>query len=78
MQAYDDCIDELYAMVGATRMDVDNFRNSVNTLEGKINRKESPKNDRQAELGMLQRNKISALPEFFDKVHNQGQAHCIH
>ena len=67
------CIDELYAIVGATRQDVDNFRNAVNELDGKIRRKEGPKTDRQADLDALKMNKISALPEFFDKVHNQMQ-----
>jgi nucleoid-associated protein YgaU len=67
------CIDELYALVGATRKDVDNFRNAVNELDGKIRRKESPKADRQADLNALKMNKISALPEFFDKVHNKMQ-----
>ena len=67
------CIDELYAIVGATRQDVDNFRNAVNELDGKIRRKEGPKADRQADLDALKMNKISALPEFFDKVHNQMQ-----
>ena len=67
------CIDELYALVGATRKDVDNFRNAVNELDGKIKRKESPKADRQADLNALKMNKISALPEFFDKVHNKMQ-----
>lgn len=67
------CIDELYAMVGATRQDVDNFRNAVNEVDGKIRRKEGPKADRQADLDALKKNKISALPEFFDKVHNKMQ-----
>jgi nucleoid-associated protein YgaU len=67
------CIDELYALVGATRSDVDNFRNAVNELDGKIRRKEGPKADRQADLNALKMNKISALPEFFDKVHNKMQ-----
>jgi nucleoid-associated protein YgaU len=67
------CIDELYALVGATRKDVDNFRNAVNELDGKIRRKESPKADRQADLNALKLNKINALPEFFDKVHNKMQ-----
>lgn len=67
------CIDELYALVGATRQDVDNFRNAVNELDGKIRRKEGPKADRQADLDALKMNKISALPEFFNKVHNQMQ-----
>jgi len=73
LQDYDECIDELYALVGATRQDVDNFRNAVNELNGKINRKEGPKKDRQADLDALKMNKISALPEFFNKVHVQMQ-----
>jgi len=73
LQDPEDCIDELYALVGATRKDVDNFRNAVNELDGKIKRKESPKADRQADLNALKMNKISALPEFFDKVHNKMQ-----
>lgn len=63
------CIDELYQMVGANRSDVDKFRNAVNELNGKINRKEGPKADRQADLNALKMNKISALPEFYKKVH---------
>lgn len=73
LQDPEECIDELYAIVGATRQDVDNFRNAVNELDGKIRRKEGPKADRQADLDALKMNKISALPEFFDKVHNQMQ-----
>ncbi len=74
MQSYDDCMNELYAMVGATKSDVDNFRQAVAELNGKINRKEGPKADRQKDLNALKMNKISALPEFFDKVHNQMQS----
>jgi nucleoid-associated protein YgaU len=73
LQDPEQCIDELYALVGATRSDVDNFRNAVNELDGKIKRKEGPKADRQADLNALNMNKISALPEFFDKVHNKMQ-----
>jgi peptidoglycan hydrolase CwlO-like protein len=73
LQSPEECIDELYALVGATRQDVDNFRNAVNELDGKIRRKEGPKKDRQADLNALKMNKISALPEFFNKVHNQMQ-----
>jgi hypothetical protein len=73
VQSYEDCMNELYAMVGATKADVDNYRKAVNELEGKIRRKEGPKADRQKDLDALKMNKISALPEFFDKVHNQGQ-----
>jgi hypothetical protein len=73
LQDPEECIDELYALVGATRQDVDNFRNAVNELDGKIKRKEGPKADRQTDLNALKMNKISALPEFFDKVHNKMQ-----
>ncbi|MBM4171807.1 MAG: LysM peptidoglycan-binding domain-containing protein [Ignavibacteria bacterium] len=73
MQTYDDCMKELYAIVGATKADVDNFRNQLNALTKKIDGQEAPKADRQAELDAMKKNKISALPEFFDKVHNQLQ-----
>jgi peptidoglycan hydrolase CwlO-like protein len=73
LQDPEECIDQLYTLVGATRSDVENFRNAVNELDGKIKRKESPKADRQADLNALKMNKISALPEFFDKVHNRMQ-----
>ncbi len=74
IQSYEDCMKELYQMVGATEADVNNFRTAVNELDGKISRKEGPKADRQKDLDALKMNKISALPEFFDKVHNQMQA----
>ncbi len=73
MKTYNDCINELYAMVGATKTDVDNFRNQLDALTKKIDGREAPKADRQAELDAMKKNKISALPEFFDKVHNQLQ-----
>lgn len=73
MQSLDDCMKELYALVGASKADVDNFRNQLNDLTKKIDNREAPKADRQAELDAMKKNKISALPEFFDKVHNQLQ-----
>lgn len=73
LPSYEDCINELYAMVGATKADVDNFRKAVNELDGKVRRKEGPKADRQKDLDALKMIKISALTEFFDKVHNQMQ-----
>jgi nucleoid-associated protein YgaU len=74
LQDPEQCIDELYQMVGANRSDIDNFRKAVNELDGKINRKEGPKADRQADLNALKMNKISALPEFFTKVHQTMQS----
>src|SRR3989339_59853 len=73
LKAYDDCLNELYAMLGATKADVDNFRKQLAALTSKIDAQQAPKADRQAELDAMKKNKISALPEFFDKVHNQLQ-----
>ena len=73
MQSAEDCQEELYALVGATAADVDAFRNKVNALESSINAKQLPKEDRQEELNALKANKISALPEFYEKVHNELQ-----
>ena len=36
LQSYDDCIGELYALVGATKADIDNFRNQLDALTKKI------------------------------------------
>lgn len=74
IQSYEDCQKELYQMVGATAADVKNFGNAVDELDGKISRKEGPKADRQKDLDALKMNKISALPEYYNKVHNQMQA----
>jgi nucleoid-associated protein YgaU len=73
IQSYDDCMNELYTMLGVSKSDIDNYRTAVNELNGKIGRKEGPKADRQKDLNALKMNKISALPEFFDKVQNQMQ-----
>ena len=55
IQDYDECIDELYALVGATGEDVENFADAVNELDGMVRREESPKKDRQADLDALNR-----------------------
>ncbi len=73
LKAYDDCMNELYAMLGGTKADVDNFRKQLAALTSKIDAQQVPKTDRQAELNAMKKNKISALPEFFDKVQNQLQ-----
>jgi nucleoid-associated protein YgaU len=74
LQSYDDCMNELYAMVGATKSDVASFRNAVSELKGKIDGQMGPKADRQKDLDALKMNKISALPEFYDAVHSSMQA----
>lgn len=73
MQTYEECTDEAYALVGATGADVESFKQKVDALNAKVQSKESPKDDRQAELDALKANKLSALPMFYDKVHNQMQ-----
>ena len=73
LKAYDDCMNELYAMLGAKKADIDNFRKQLADLTSKIDGQVVPKADRQAELDAIKKNKISALPEFFDKVQNQLQ-----
>ncbi len=73
LQDPEDCRNETYALVGASKADVDAFRTKVNNLLAKIMRKESPKADREAALEELKNSKLSALPEFFEKIHNQAQ-----
>lgn len=73
IQSYDDCINNIYSMLGATREGVDNYRLQLNTLTSTINNQQGPKADRQKELDAMKKNKISALPEFFDLVHDQLQ-----
>ncbi len=74
LQSYDDCMKELNEMVGASDADIDNFRAELNKVRAEIARKVAPKADRQAALDALKANPISALPEFFDQVHNTLQA----
>ncbi len=73
LKSYDDCVNETYAMLGAKKADVDNFRKQLADLTAKIDGRVPEKADRQAELDAMKKNKISALPEFFDQVHNQLQ-----
>lgn len=73
LKTYDDCYNEVYTMIGATKADVANFRKQLDQLSEKIDARTIEKADRQAELDAMKKNKISALPEFFDKVHNQLQ-----
>ncbi len=70
IRPYEDCQAELYGLVGATQEDVNNFRMLVDDVTSKINRQQKPKKDRQAELDKLKASKISALPEFYNNVHN--------
>ncbi|HED08772.1 MAG TPA: LysM peptidoglycan-binding domain-containing protein [Ignavibacteria bacterium] len=73
VESYEDCMNKLYSSLGATAADVANFRVAVNQLDGRIAGQEGPKVDSQKDLDLLKLNKISALPEFYERVHNTLQ-----
>ncbi len=73
IQSYENCIEDLYKMVGATKADVEKFGKMISELESKIKRCEPPKADRQKDLDALKDNKISALPQYYKKVHEDLQ-----
>jgi nucleoid-associated protein YgaU len=74
LQSYEVCMDELYTMVNANKSQVDQYRQAVNELQGKISRKEGPKEDRQKDLDALKQNSEDYFNEFYEKVHNQLQS----
>ncbi len=71
LQSYDDCMKELHEMIGANEADVAKFRKRIADVSAKIGNDNYKKEDVYAEWESLASNQISALPEFFDKVHNQ-------
>ncbi len=72
LQTYDDCMDDLYALVGATKTDVDRFQSKIDGVNSKIQlRLQGTKENVVAEWEALKDNKISALPQYYDVVHNQ-------
>lgn len=79
MPSYEDCMKELYAMSknesgkDVTESEIAAFRKQVSDLSNKINTRSGSKEDLIAQLEALKQNDNSALPEFFDKVHNQLQ-----
>lgn len=79
MPSYEDCMKELYAMSknetgkDVTESEIAAFRKQVSDLSNKINTRSGSKEDLVAQLEALKQNDNSALPEFFDKVHNQLQ-----
>lgn len=73
------CEDELYALVGATRAQVEEYRGKVNALESKVNgltrlsnqdlwNQKAEVDGAQNELNELKKSKISLLTEFWDKL----------
>jgi nucleoid-associated protein YgaU len=73
LQAFEDCQDEMYAMVGADADAVADYSAKVNALMADISAKKPEKADRQAELDALKASKLSALPGFYDLVHGKLQ-----
>lgn len=80
MPSYEDCMKELYAMSkdessnqNISESQIAEFRKQVADLNNKINTRSGSKEDLVAQLEALKQNDNSALPEFFDKVHNQLQ-----
>jgi hypothetical protein len=63
-----DCEKELYAIVGATKEDVAEFRRKFEETEKKVNGKiGSPDDARQMYFNEIERSKIRCLPEFADR-----------
>jgi nucleoid-associated protein YgaU len=73
LQAFEDCQNEMYAMVGADADAVADYSAKVNALMADISAKKPEKADRQAELDALKASKLSALPGFYDLVHGKLQ-----
>lgn len=73
LQSYEDCQAENYGLVGATAADVAAFQKQVDELHAKIKSQTPEKEQRQAELDALKASKLSALPMFYDMVHNNLQ-----
>ncbi len=76
---YEKCIDELYALVGATRQDIDAYEARLKRLESSISdllrlspmdllARKAEVDQAEAEYNNLAGNKISLLPAFYDRV----------
>lgn len=73
LQKFEDCQNEMYAMVDADADDVADYSAKVNALMADISAKKPDKADRQAELDALKASKLSALPAFHSVVHGKLQ-----
>ena len=74
-----DCEEEILRLIGASKADMEAFRQKLGVIEGKVRQMKSLSNDvladRRAEvvaleneLNELRKNKLSVIPEFFDKI----------
>ncbi len=73
LESIDDSQRELNTLVGATDASIARYRKDVSQLEAKLKRREGSVEDAQLALMNLQRDKISALPEFHDGIYGQMQ-----
>ena len=69
----EECRDKLSALVDAKKSYINKFRQMVDALSSQIDSRNMPKKENQAALEKLSANKMSALPEFYDILHNQLQ-----
>ncbi len=58
-----------HRLIGASDSEIDIFKNSLNELDKQISGREGKKEAQQLRLNSLKLKKISALPEFYDRVH---------
>jgi outer membrane murein-binding lipoprotein Lpp len=81
---YENCINELYALVGATRSDVDAYEQRLRRLENKVSdllrlspmdllARKSEVDEAENEYKELAGSKISLLPMFYDRVRKVGE-----
>lgn len=74
-----DCEKEILTLIGATNADVEAFRQILGVLEGKVRQMKNLSNDEladrrsevealEAELNELRTNKLSVIPEFYNKI----------
>ncbi len=73
LESIEDSQRELNTLVGATDASIARYRKDVAELEAKLQRREGSVEDSKLALENLQKNKISALPEFHDEVYGQMQ-----
>ncbi len=73
LESVEDSQRELYVLVGATDASIARYRNDLAALKGKIQRQEGSYEDALLALESLQKDKISALPDFNDEVFGQLQ-----
>ncbi len=72
--ALEDCNKELYAMIEASLQDIDDYRQKLGRLDGKVRNMESRENKQEeidavwAELNELRKDKLALLPEFYNKI----------